>query len=521
MLAAALTAAALGTVAVAPASARPPTPLFEPAIEPYAVYDGQDTCDPTAKPGVVTFKNMLVDTYGSETWGIGRDCSDGGTSEHKEGRALDYGFDYNNPADRAEATDLLNWLLATDQYGNRHAMARRLGLMYIIWNRQQWKSYEASSGWQGYSCDGSANDCHTNHIHFSFSWPGARQQTTWWTDDSSPDSPILVRDMGSATTVLHRWGSTGASFTGRSTATYSPLDLANVNGRVAAGDFNGDGKDDTLMAHQNSDGAFSFKVLPHGTVAPTNWHTTPGPFDLEPSVGNRLIVGDFIGTGEDGGASEPILVRDVGSSTIVLYRWGSTGSSFTGPSTATYYNFDLAKVGDRVAAGDVNGDGKDDTVMAYQNTNGTFTYKVFLNGTIAPVDWYTTPGPFDLDPSVGGRLVVGDFNGDGKAEPILVRDIGSSTIVLYRWFSSGSSFTGPSTATYYSLDLANVGERVAAGDVNRDGFDDTVMAYQNSDGTLTYKVFLNGTIAPANWYTSGPFSLDPSVGGRLVLGSWL
>ncbi|HEY8474249.1 MAG TPA: tachylectin-related carbohydrate-binding protein [Natronosporangium sp.] len=165
----------------ASANAAPATPHFPPSIDGYAAYDPQDTCSGSAKPGVVDFKNLLNATYGSHTWGIVRACGDGGTSEHKEGRALDYHFNYNNATDRAKATDLLNWLLATDQYGNRHAMVRRLGIMYIIWNRQIWEAYRPSAGWQPYRCDGSPSSCHTNHIHFSFSWAGAQRRTTWWT----------------------------------------------------------------------------------------------------------------------------------------------------------------------------------------------------------------------------------------------------------------------------------------------------------------------------------------------------
>ncbi|MGC5285256.1 FG-GAP repeat domain-containing protein, partial [Micromonospora sp. DT231] len=172
-------AAVLGNAAAV--SAAPPTPDFGKSIDGYASYDGQDTCDPTAKPGVVAFKNLLNATYRPHSYGIGRACNDGGTSEHKEGRALDYMLDVNNSGQRATATDILNWLLATDKYGNKHANARRLGIMYLIWNRQIWKSYESSAGWQTYSCDGSASGCHTNHIHFSFSWAGARKQTSWWT----------------------------------------------------------------------------------------------------------------------------------------------------------------------------------------------------------------------------------------------------------------------------------------------------------------------------------------------------
>ncbi|MBE1484936.1 ribosomal protein L27 [Plantactinospora soyae] len=326
---------------------------------------------------------------------------------------------------------------------------------------------------------------------------------------NKPVSPILGYDSG-ASTVLYRWGSTGSSFSGLSTATHSSFDLDNVGDRFASGDVNADGKDDTVMAHQNPDTSFTFKVFLNGTSTPQNWYTS-GPMNLTP-VGNRLIVGDFNGDRKH----EPILAYDSGTATI-LYRWYSTGASFSNLSTATYSSFDLDNVGTRIAAGDVNADGKDDTVMAYQNTDTSFTYKVFRSGTIAPENWYTS-GPMNLTP-VGNRLIVGDFNGDRKHEPILAYDSGTATI-LYRWYSTGASFSNLSTATYSSFDLDNVGTRIAAGDVNADGKDDTVMAYQNTDTSFTYKVFRSGTIAPENWYTSGPMNLTP-VGDRLILGAWL
>ena len=168
----------LGAWSVAPsAAAAPPTPNFGPIIDKYALYDGQDTCDPTAKPGVVDFRDMLLAAYpGSRNGGIGRDCSLGSTSEHKEGRALDWGVNVNVPAEKAMADDALNWLLKTDEHGNTHANARRLGIMYVIWNARIWRAYDADGGWRAYT----GSNPHTDHVHFSFSWAGARRETTWW-----------------------------------------------------------------------------------------------------------------------------------------------------------------------------------------------------------------------------------------------------------------------------------------------------------------------------------------------------
>jgi len=176
--------ATAGVAAVAtPAMAAPDTPRFTRAIDDYATYDPQRTCDPTPKPGVVDFRDLLKKEYHRGDSGIGRACNLGGTSEHKEGRALDYPFNVNNDDQRDDATELLRWLLKKDEYGHKHALARRLGIMYIIWNRQIWEAYRPNEGWQEYN----GPNPHTDHIHFSFSWRGARKQTTWWTGRIPPD----------------------------------------------------------------------------------------------------------------------------------------------------------------------------------------------------------------------------------------------------------------------------------------------------------------------------------------------
>ncbi len=163
------------------ASAAPPTPSFGPGVDSYADYVAQSTCDPVAKAGVLDFRALVLRSYpqtGDD--GIVRACDIGGTSEHKEGRAWDWHVSANTQS--ATAADLLGWLLATDRYGNRNALLRRLGIMYIIWNGQIFGAYAAEEGWRPYPCGGSTGrDCHTTHVHFSFSWDGALRQTSWWT----------------------------------------------------------------------------------------------------------------------------------------------------------------------------------------------------------------------------------------------------------------------------------------------------------------------------------------------------
>jgi hypothetical protein len=180
------------------AVAAPEPPVFGPVIEDYALYQGQRFCRPRPKPGVVAFQGLLQQAYPDSTWfNISRPCTDRGQSEHKEGRALDWSRNAAVAAERATVRDLFAWLFAADGNGNTHAMARRLGIMYIVWNRRIWKAWEG--GWETY-CVQRGRRCkdpdsravlhpHTDHVHFSFGWPGARMLTTFWNPALSQVAP--------------------------------------------------------------------------------------------------------------------------------------------------------------------------------------------------------------------------------------------------------------------------------------------------------------------------------------------
>ena len=95
---------------------------------------------------------------------------------------------------------MLTWLFKTDKHGNRYAMARRLGIQYVIWNRKIWGAYSADSGWRKYT----GSNPHTDHVHFSFTWAGARKKTSFWTGKvgnvAAAPTPTLPRP-GTPTTT--------------------------------------------------------------------------------------------------------------------------------------------------------------------------------------------------------------------------------------------------------------------------------------------------------------------------------
>lgn len=199
----------------------PKAPEFGPAIDNLS-YEGQEKCSPSPKPGVLAFQRMVLDSFGGGVGSISRACNVGGTSEHKEGRAWDWTNSAASPTDRRRVENFLEWLLKEDKYGNEAAMARRLGIMYVIWNKRIWGSW---GGWDTYcvmkkgACrdpeDKTVLSPHTDHVHISFTWAGAKKQTTWWNPSLTFTHAFAPTPTGSGYWVAARngsvllWGSAG------------------------------------------------------------------------------------------------------------------------------------------------------------------------------------------------------------------------------------------------------------------------------------------------------------------------
>lgn len=406
-----LSAAALMVVTLTggqSAWAAPPTPSFPAAIDSYAAYVTPG-CDPTAKPGVVDFRELIEAEYGRTGWGITRPCSQGDPSDHHDGRALDYPFLASNSTQLAQATDLLNWMLATDQHGNPHALARRLGIVYIIWNHKIWKAYAPSAGWQAYS----GASPHTDHIHFSFSWAGARKQTTWWTSGGSARpaesvngdqyDDVLAVDPDNVLRLFP--GNATGGFGGSSAI--GPGWSSSYN-RIAVGDTNADGAADILAT--STDGKLHY------------WHNSgTGSFSKLTNSGvgwTSIEWFAMVDVNRDNRAD--IVARDGG----FLYWYPGKGAGVfdqrikIGEGWATYPEFSGA---------DADGDGDGD--LWATDASGNLS---FWKGTGA--------GTFATRLSVGsgwngfGPFNALDVNGDSKADLVAVR---TSDGKLFRWTGKG------------------------------------------------------------------------------------
>ena len=157
-------------------------------VEDYAAYDPQTTCTHKPRVGTVALGEWLVATYGGSGGAVNRPCSGSGTSEHKDGRAVDWVLNADKPADRRVARAFLKAAFATDAEGNPAALARRMGIMYIIWSDHFYPAYEQfrPESYLSTSCR-SKHRCsktlrHRDHMHISLSKAGAKGLTSFYVD---------------------------------------------------------------------------------------------------------------------------------------------------------------------------------------------------------------------------------------------------------------------------------------------------------------------------------------------------
>ena len=173
------------TMLVSPSAAR--AVEYDDPPEDYASYQPQTTCRKAARPGTTELAAWVDRRFvGGSANASTRACDSGGTSEHKDGRAIDWSMDATRRKDRREVKKLLGKLFADDADGNPHALARRMGVMYVIWNDHMYASYEQFDrrDYRSSSCPKlkkcSATLRHRDHVHISLSRRGGRGRTSWY-----------------------------------------------------------------------------------------------------------------------------------------------------------------------------------------------------------------------------------------------------------------------------------------------------------------------------------------------------
>lgn len=227
----ALSCAAAGlitTTNVTPAAAssrvEPKTPKFTAPVDEVPKYRRENECSQTKKPGPLFVEDLIRKTYGPATFYILRKCPKYPRSGHHAGRALDWMQHVNKPKEKKAVYDFIHWLNKSER-GVQHANARRLGMMYIIWDdkkfyyfrggRATWEPYYTTAWVKEYdqadqklkpvrkkvACTSTKpeesairgkqydNICHRNHLHISFTHEGAAAETSFYAAAGKKPAP--------------------------------------------------------------------------------------------------------------------------------------------------------------------------------------------------------------------------------------------------------------------------------------------------------------------------------------------
>ena len=211
-----------------------------PLVDAPSSYDAQTTCTSRPQPGTVALSRYLLRSYPvTRSMGLMRACSQGAHSEHKDGRAFDWGADVAHAATKKAAYDFIKRVLATDADGNAHALARRMGIMYIIYDDTIWASYRdfAPRSYLNDACTSRAKCSrtlrHLDHVHISLGLAGAAAQTSWYRARNVPSRPVYypgTRELDPQDTAV-----TGFTVPANGTLTASPFSLrAGTTYRVVA-----------------------------------------------------------------------------------------------------------------------------------------------------------------------------------------------------------------------------------------------------------------------------------------------
>ena len=285
-------------------------------------------------------------------------------------------------------------------------------------------------------------------------------------------------------TVLHNAATPGsidiASFTGR-----TDIPTTVYISAIAAGDLDSDGKPELVAANLYSNG---LSVLKNTSTKGSNTASFAALVNLPAGAYPRSLALSDI----DGDGKPDIIVANEHSSSVTVLRNRSVYGTLNQGSFEQPVSFDVGPNPPSVAAGDVDGDGKPDLIVANYGSNTVSVLRNTatagsINGTsfAARVDFATGSNPF--------FAALGDADGDGKPD-ILVANANSNintftnTVSVLRNTAIAGSINGTSFAGKADFATGGYPDCIALGDLDGDGVAELAVANAAIGGVSVFKL---------------------------------
>ena len=204
-------------------------------------------------------------------------------------------------------------------------------------------------------------------------------------------------------------------------------------------DYDGDGKDDVAIYRPGATaGAQStFWWMPSDSGSPLANHPVPISWGAGPEDGSAdfPVPGDFNGDGK----ADFCIYRNNGSGGAQFWLHpGSGGVDANAPTTITYFG----QFSDTVVPGDYDGDGKTD-IAVVRNEGGNLVWYIRPSSGVVPAgnpypDFIRQPWGLQSSQFNPDYPVQGDYDGDGKTDIAVWRDIGDNSAGDHFFYVLGS-----------------------------------------------------------------------------------
>ena len=320
--------------------------------------------------------------------------------------------------------------------------------------------------------------------------------------DGKPD--IATTNLSANTLSVFRNTSASGAINGSSFATKVDLTPGTTPRILVLSDLDGDGKPDLAATNAVSNTVSVFhNTSTSGTIsfaAKVDFTTGTDP--------SGLAIGDL-----DGDGKRDIALTNYGSgagTTISVLRNTSTSGSITTSSFATKVDFTAGTGPDRIAIGDLDGDGKSD--LAVTNFDGNNISVIRNTSTAGTIDASSFAAKIDFTTGTNpSYLIIGDLDGDNKLD-MAAPNSGTNTVSIFR--NTGSSGT-ISFASKVDFTTGTGPYGVAIGDLDGDGKPDLgVLNFSSS--TLSVFHNLTTTIPPPSPVAPPKNDIDALVGANVT-----